>query len=85
MRSRTTKTFWRCFAAVPPEVQVQAARAYRLWRTNPAHPSLRLKKIGRGSIYSLRITRNHRALGSLEGDTMLWFWIGSHEDYERML
>ncbi len=25
------------------------------------------------------------ALGLLEADTITWFWIGSHADYERLL
>jgi hypothetical protein len=35
------------------------------------------------SIWSVRITRSHRALGVMEGDTVTWFWIGNHDDYER--
>jgi hypothetical protein len=26
-----------------------------------------------------------RAVGVRDGDTMVWFWIGSHADYDRLL
>jgi len=29
------------------------------------------------------VTRGHRAIGVLEGDTVTWFWIGSHDEYEH--
>lgn len=36
-------------------------------------------------VYSARIDLNHRALGILDGDTIVWFWIGPHDEYERLL
>jgi len=84
--SRTTEQFRRIFAELPPEVQDQARRAYRLFRQNPNHPSLRFKPVHpRRPIYSVRIGPGYRAVGILEGDTIVWFWIGSHADYDRLL
>jgi hypothetical protein len=28
---------------------------------------------------------DYRALGVKEGDEIIWFWIGSHADYDRLL
>jgi hypothetical protein len=28
---------------------------------------------------------DYRALGVREGDEIIWFWIGSHADYDRLL
>jgi hypothetical protein len=36
-------------------------------------------------VYSARVSLGWRALGLLEGDTVTWFWIGSHADYEKLL
>jgi hypothetical protein len=59
-------------------------KAYRLWVANPFHPSLHFECINREEdIWSVRITLSYRAIGVLDGDTMTWFWIGSHDDYER--
>jgi hypothetical protein len=27
----------------------------------------------------------YRALGVREGETMVWFWIGSHAEYDRLV
>ncbi len=71
MISRTTAQFRRAFAELPPEVQHQARRAYRLFRQNPNHPSLRFKPVHpRRPIYSVRISPGYRAVGILEGDEM---------------
>ena len=84
IESRTTRSFRTAFAALPDEVQGQARRAYRLFLTNPAHPSLRFKKVEQTeNVYSVRIGLGYRALGVLEGSVIAWFWIGSHADYDR--
>jgi hypothetical protein len=86
MNSRLTEDFVDCFAKLPEAVRGQARKNYRLWRNNPAHPSLQFKRIhGRESIYSVRIGIGWRAVGLLEGDVISWFWIGSHSDYDRLL
>lgn len=86
MRSRTTEDFRSLLAAAPADLRAKARRAYRLWTSNSTHPSLRFKRVhGVQPIYSVRITLDWRALCILTGDTAVWFWIGSHQDYERLL
>ncbi len=86
MRSRTTRSFWARFDALPEPVKTQARKAYELWRTDPHHPSLRFKRIHKTEpLYSLRISRDDRALGLRTGDTLTWFWVGSHADYDKLL
>jgi len=71
---------------VAKEVQERARRAYRRFQENPHHPGLRFKKVhDEPSVYAVRISQDHRALGALEHDQITWFWIGSHEEYERLL
>lgn len=75
-----------CFARLPNEVQEQARRAYSVWRTTPSHPGLRFKPIqGHVGLYSVRVGLGWRALGRLEGNTVTWFWIGSHADYDALI
>ena len=53
---------------------------------NPQHGSLHFKRVRtEETIYSIRINRGYRALGRRKSDDMVWFWIGSHPDYERVL
>jgi hypothetical protein len=67
-------------------MQRRARKAYRLWQVDPGHPSLQFKRVDdQEPIYSVRITDNFRALGLLEGDTVIWYWVGSHNEYERLL
>jgi hypothetical protein len=88
MRSVTTKRFRQRFEALPREIQNEARRAYRIWKENPAYPALQFKRV-RGDVprlYSVRIMNTgYRALGELDGDTVIWRWIGPHDEYDRML
>jgi mRNA-degrading endonuclease RelE of RelBE toxin-antitoxin system len=86
VKSRITSNFRRCFAELPPDTQRQTREAYRKFTENPHHPSLHLKKVHAvDPIYSVRISRDYRALGVQTADEIVWFWIGSHADYERIL
>ena len=83
MKSSTTGDFRASFDALPADIQARARRAFVLWRSNPRHPSLCFKKVG--GVWAVRVGRGFRALALLQNDTFYWFWIGSHDDYERML
>jgi len=67
-------------------MQEKLRASYRLWSTDPTHPSLRFKKVhATRPIYSVRIDLDWRAVGVLNGDTVVWFWIGPHAEYEKLL
>ena len=83
MKSRATSKFWAAYSALPSVVQRRAIKQYQLWLANPRHPSVNFKKIGR--YWSARITDDYRALAVMADDTMIWFWIGTHAEYERVI
>jgi hypothetical protein len=83
IKSSTTSDFWKAYATLPADAKARARKAYRLWRRNAAHPSLRFKKVGH--LWSLRIDLDYRALALQVGDTLFWFWIGVHDEYERLI
>ena len=83
MKSRASSRFWASYHQLPPEVRQRALKQYRLWLKNPKHRSLRFKKIER--FWSARIDARYRALGVMEGDIVVWFWIGTHAEYDRIL
>ena len=86
MDSRTTRQFWRLFSSLPSGVQKDAQRAYRLFLSNPAHPGLQFKKLeGEEDVYSVRIGLDYRALAVMRKDRIIWYWIGSHSDYDRLV
>jgi hypothetical protein len=86
VKSRTTAQFRKLFADLPEQIQEQTRQAYRQFIENPTHPSLRFKKVHPElPIYSARINKDYRSVGQLEGDTIIWFWVGSHANYDRLL
>ena len=86
MKSQTTSRFRALLAAAGVQRQDKIRAAYRLWQADPDHPSLRFKKVhARQPIYSARVDLNWRAVGVLDGDTLVWFWIGPHDQYNALL
>jgi len=86
IQSRTTREFREAFGLLPNDVRRQAQRAYRLFCADPRHPCLRFKKVDEESnVYSVRIGLGYRALGVMEGSTVVWFWIGSHAECDHLL
>jgi hypothetical protein len=80
---RTTQDFWACYGSLPTQTRTTADKAFALLKLDPRHPSLRFKKIGR--YWSVRAGLKYRAVGVALPDGVLWFWIGSHVDYDRLL
>ncbi len=86
MRSRATTKFWKLYDRLPLAEQRSARLAYEKWKANPFHPSLHFKRVDdEEPIYSARVSEDYRVLGILEGDLVIWYWIGSHDDYLQML
>ena len=86
MTSRTTKAFRKLHAELPQEIQKGALKSYRIWRNNPQHPSLQFKRIHATlPIFSVRIGLGWRAVGVRKADAMIWYWIGSHDEYDALL
>jgi hypothetical protein len=86
MNSHLTDKFRKAFAELPADVRKHARQAYRLFIENPHHPSLRFKSIHPSRrIYSVRIGLDYRAVGIWEEDDIIWYWIGSHADYDKLI
>ena len=83
MSHHASKRFWRHFDELEPELQQLARDNYELLRVNPQHPSLHFKRVGK--YWSVRIGSDYRALGVDSPEGILWFWIGPHEEYERLI
>jgi len=83
---KTTTRFWKYFDALPKEVQQRAREQFEFLKSNPYHPSLYFKKVGK--FWSVRISNFYRALAIKDGEDyiwVIWVWIGTHEEYERMI
>jgi hypothetical protein len=84
MKSLTLPSFWEAYKSLQEDIKQSARKSYRLWEQNPFHPSLHFKCVNTSeNIWVVRITRGYRAIGILDGDTVTWFWIGGHDEYEK--
>jgi hypothetical protein len=83
VRHLANDEFWRAYRSLPDATRELADRAFALLKSNPRHPSLKFKTIGR--YRSVRVGIHHRALAVEDGEDLVWFWIGSHADYDAMI
>ena len=83
MKHFATPQFWQHYHKLPLAVRDLADKNFRLLKADPKHPSLHFKKIG--SLWSVRVGAHYRALGLDKPEGVVWFWIGSHADYDKLL
>jgi len=71
---------------LPEEVSQHCLDKLRMWQDNPHHPSLKFKKVADNKpLWSLRVNLQIRLLGYRKNDTVIWDWIGSHDEYIRTI
>ncbi len=86
MISHINARFRKAFQQLPRNVKEQAKKTYKLWKQYPFHPSLEFKRVFPSRpIYSVRIGLKWRALGIRKNNIIVWFWIGSHANYDKLL
>jgi mRNA-degrading endonuclease RelE of RelBE toxin-antitoxin system len=86
MRSRTTTRFREAYAKLPPQVKRQAKEAFKQFQQNPFHPSLRFKQVHPTKpVFSARVSLDYRAVAVRKDEDIIWFWIGSHADYDKLI
>ncbi len=83
MRHFACADFWAAYARQPEDVRALADKNFALLKENPRHPSLHFKKVSR--FWSARVGLKHPALAVETGEDLVWFWIGTHSDYDRLV
>ena len=83
MNHFATPGFWFHYRRLPPPIRDLADKNFGLLKQDPQHPSLRLKKIR--NYWSARVGLHYRAVAKERTEGLVWFWIGSHSEYERLL
>jgi hypothetical protein len=81
--SHASREFWDLYKQLPAAIRRAADKQLILFRQDPSHPSLHLKPVG--AFWSARVTEAYRVLALREANIFYWFWIGSHEQYERLI
>ena len=83
MNHFTVPSFWKSYDLLPSTARKTADKNFELLKSDPHHPSLHLKKIG--SYWSVRAGIQYRALGIQDEAGIIWFWIGDHAEYDRLI
>ena len=83
MKHFASPDFWSCYHRLPGQIQRLADTSYELLKADPTHPSLHFKKIGK--YRAVRVGLHYRALAVEVPEGLLWFWIGSHSEYDKFL
>lgn len=88
IKSKRTKNFRQLFKKLPENIKDNAQKQYELFQNDPSHPSLRTKPIGstrnkKFKIYEVSIGVGYRATYFLDGNVYIWFWIGTHNSFDK--
>ena len=83
MKHFAAPSFWDSYRELPANIRKMADESYDRLKTNPWHPSLHFKQIGR--FRSVRVGLHYRALAVEIPEGLVWFWIGTHDQYQKMI
>ncbi|WP_152054142.1 ParE family toxin-like protein [Tautonia marina] len=83
MNHRASPRFWSLYHQLPEPIQQLADSSFALLRADPRHPSLHFRRVGR--FWSARVGLHYRALAVQRDQEFVWFWIGSHAEYDQLV
>ena len=83
MNHKANPGFWKCYHRLPTHIRKLADNGFQLLKKDCQHPSLHFKKVGR--FRSVRVGMHYRAIGVDFPRGVVWFWIGSHEEYNKLI
>jgi hypothetical protein len=86
--SKRTKAFKSLFDGLPDPIKENARKQYGLFLENQFHPSLRTKPVGstknnKFKVYEVTVGMGYRATYFRDGKVIVWFWIGTHNSFDR--
>ena len=79
MNHSAAKQFTQLYERLPLKVQKLADNNFSVIKEYPNHPLLRLLKVD--GLWSMRIGSTYRAIGTENGETIDWLWIGKYKHY----
>jgi len=76
VKSHATPDFWKAYGSLPEEIKKRSKKVYNMFSKAPSHPRLQMERLVCDKrCWSIRITKDYRAVGILKDDTMIWLWI----------
>lgn len=82
MKHYASPKFWTLYEALPEDIRKLADKNYQILKSDPRHPSLHFKKIGKLWVH---VGAHYRALAVEVEDGMYWIWIGTHAEYDKII
>ena len=83
MKHFASDQFWALYNTLPRKVRELSDKNFALLRSDPRHPSLHFKRIG--ELWSVRAGLHYRALGIDVDEGIMWIWIGTHAEYDKLI
>ena len=83
MKHYASPKFWTIYETLPDDIRKLADKNYQILKSDPRHPSLHFKKIGK--LWSVRVGAHYRALAVEVEGSMYWIWIGTHAEYDKIV
>ncbi len=88
MHSKRTQEFKALFDKLPGQIKANARKQFKFFLEDQMHPSLRRKQIGstrdnKQKIYEVALGMGYRATYFKDGDVYVWFWIGTHNSFDK--
>ncbi|MDP8205731.1 MAG: hypothetical protein P9L92_03625 [Candidatus Electryonea clarkiae] len=80
---KKSRSFRKHYDKLSPSIRKVAEKNFNLLKENSEHPSLHFKKVG--SFWSVRVGSEIRALAVADDRDFIWVWIGSHDEYQRII
>ena len=87
--SKKTDTFNKLFSRLDKDIQEIAKESFLKWKDNPMSVHFKPLQQSNNTVYSAQVNSRFRALAKKTTEngkpSYVWFWIGSHEDYNNVL
>ncbi|MDF1880051.1 hypothetical protein JHD50_01840 [Sulfurimonas sp. MAG313] len=86
MISLITPKWKKSYKTLPSNIKIIAKKQYKFFKVDPHYASLHFKRIHSSkAIYSARINKDYRTLGLIKDSSIIWFWIGKHDEYDKLV
>lgn len=84
MENRRTKSYWKCLDKLGVNIDALLERTYDTWLNEPQSNGLEFTFLHDDPLVArVRVGDHYRAIMVIDGETAVWFWIGTHEDYNK--
>ncbi len=86
MISKLHAGFRKSFEGLPADIRRRARAAYRRFQANRQNPGVEFTALNaQQPLGCVRVNDGYRAVGVRNGEVIIWFFIGTHAEYDRLV